>query len=109
MYFDDGAVQANRLDPDAYDLSMLQLLEYAIEHSVLGPAIHARVDGVPIAESLGQPAPLATVLRHVQNRIDYAQIRMADIAALLGQAVLDLAVLRFGDFPLRSIPYTYTL
>ena len=105
MHFDDGTVQPNRLDLDAHDLSMLQLLEYAIEHSVLGPAIHARVDGVPIAESLGQPAPLATVLRHVQNRIDYAQIRMADIAALLGQAVLDLAVLRFGDLHMRSMPY----
>ena len=105
MHFDDGAVQANRLDLDAHDLSMLQLLEYAIEHPILGPAIHARVDGVPIAESLGQSAPLATVLGHVQDRIDYAQIRMADVAALLGQAVLDLAVLRFGDFHRRSMPY----
>jgi len=105
MHFDDSAVQGNRLDLDAHDLSMLQLLEYAIEHPVLGPAIHARVDGVPVAESQGQPAPLATVLCHVQDRIEYAQIRMADVAALLGQAVLDLAVLRFGDFHLRSMPY----
>jgi hypothetical protein len=65
----------------------------------------ARVDGVPIAESLGQAAPLATVLRHVQNRTDYVQIRMADVAALLGQAVLDLAVLRFGDLHMRIMPY----
>jgi hypothetical protein len=82
MHFHDSAVQANRLDLDAHDLSMLQLLEHAIEHPVLGPAIHARVHGVPIAESFGQPAPFATVLRHVQNRIDYAQIRMADVAPL---------------------------
>ena len=107
MHFDDGAVQANRLDLDAHDLNMLQLREHAIEHAILGPAIHARVDGVPIAESLGQPAPLATVLGHVQDRIDYAQIRMADVAALLGQAVLDLAVLLFGDFHPRSMPYGY--
>ena len=105
MHFDDGTVQPNRLDLDAHDLSSLQLLEYAIEHPVLGPAIHARVDGAPIAESLGQSAPLATVLGHVQDRIDYAQIRMADAAALLGQAVLDLAVLRFGDFHRRGMPY----
>ena len=65
----------------------------------------ARVDGVPIAESLGQPAPFATVLGHVQNRIDYAQIGMADVAPLLGQAMLDLAVLCFGDFHPRSMPY----
>src|SRR6185436_461226 len=105
MHFDNGAVQAHRLDLDAHDLSMLQLLEHAIEHPVFGPAIHARVDGMPIAESLGQPAPFATVLGHVQDRIDYAQIRMADVAALRGQALLDLAVLRFGDFHLRSMPY----
>ena len=105
MHFDDRAVQANRLDLDAHDLSMLQLLEHAIEHPIFGPAIHARVDGVPIAESQGQPAPLATVLGHIKNGIDYAQIHMADVAALLGQAVPDLAVLRFGDFHLRSMPY----
>ena len=80
MHFDDGAVQANRLDLDAHDLSMLQLLEHASQHAVLGPAIHARVDGVPIAESRGQPAPFATVLGHVKNRIDHAQIRMLDVA-----------------------------
>jgi hypothetical protein len=33
------------------------------------------------------------------------QIRMADVAALLGQAVLDLAVLRFGDLHMRIMPY----
>ena len=109
MHFDDGAVQANRLDLDAHDLSMLQLLEHAIEHPVFRPAIHPRVDGVPIAESLGQPAPFATMLGHVQDRIDYAQIRVADVAALFGQAVLDLAVLLFSDFHPCSMPYTYTL
>ena len=103
MHFDDSAVQADRLDLDAYDLSMLQFLEHAIEYSALGPAIHARIDGVPIAEAIGQSAPFATVLSHVQDRIDYAQIRMAYVAPLLGQAMLDLAVLRFGDFHPRSI------
>jgi hypothetical protein len=32
---------------------------------------------------------------------------MAYVAPLLGQAMLDLAVLRFGDFHPRSMPYTY--
>lgn len=103
MDFDDSAVQPNRLDPDAHDLSMLQLLKHTIEHPILGPAIHARVEGVPIAESQGQPAPFATVLGHVQNRIDYAQIRMADIAALLWQAVLDLAPSACTACPPRCI------
>ena len=104
MYFDDGAVQANRVDPDAYDLSMLQLLEYSIEHSVLGPAICAcrRCANCRIAWAARATCNL---LRHVQNRIDYVQIRMADVAALLGQAVLDLSVLRFGDLHKRIMPH----
>ena len=105
MHFDDGAVQADRLDLDAYNLGLLQFLEHAVQHAALGPAVHAHVHGMPVAEPLGQSAPLATMLCHVQDRIDYAQIRMTDIATLLGQAVLDLAVLRFGDFHLRSMPY----
>ena len=109
MHFDDGAVQAHRLDLDTHDLSMLELLEHPIKHSGLGPAVHARVHGMPVAEPLGQSAPLATMLCHVQDRIDYAQIRMTDIATLLGQAVLDLAVLLFGDFHTRIMPYGYAL
>jgi hypothetical protein len=34
---------------------------------------------------------------------------MAYVAPLLGQAMLDLAVLRFGDFHSHSMPYTYPL
>src|SRR5512139_1908656 len=109
MDFDDGTVQAHRLELDAYDLSMLQLLEHPIEHAALGPAIHAGVDGVPVAEAFGQAAPLAAVLGYVQDGIDHAQIRMVDVAALLGQAVLDLAVLLFGDFHPCSMPYAFAL
>jgi hypothetical protein len=49
------------------------------------------------------------MLCHVQDRIDYAQIGMTNIATLLGQAVLDLAVLLFGDFHARIMPYGYAL
>ena len=109
MHFDDGAVQAYRFDLDAHDLSMLQLLKHTIEHPVLGPAIHARVEGVPIAKALGQAAPLAAVLGHVEHGIDHAQILMGDVAMSLRQAVLDLAVLLFGDFHPPSMPYAYEL
>jgi hypothetical protein len=44
-------VQAHRFDLDTHDLSMLQLFKQAIEHAILGPAVHASVDGVPIAEA----------------------------------------------------------
>ena len=107
MHFDDGAVQADRIDLDTHDLSMLQAFKDSIEHPRLRPAVHAGVDGVPVAKTLRQSAPLATMLCHVQDRIDYAQIRMTDIATLLGQAVFDLAVLLFADFHARIMPYVY--
>ena len=53
MHFDRRTVQGYRFDLDPHDLIVLQLREYAIQHAVLGPAIHAGVDGVPVAESLG--------------------------------------------------------
>ena len=53
MHLDDSAVQGNRLDLDAHDLSMLQLFKNPIQYATLGPAIHARVDRVPIAEAFG--------------------------------------------------------
>ena len=82
MHFDRGTVQRHSFDLDAHDLSMLQLCEYSIQHAILRPAIHARVDRVPVAEPLGQTAPLAAMLDHVQDRIVQEQIRMADVAAL---------------------------
>ena len=98
MHFDHGAVQTHRLDLDTHDLSMLQLFKNPIQYATLGPAIHASVDRVPIAEPFGQTAPLATMLGHVQDRIENEQIRMADIAPLSGQTVLDLLILRFVEF-----------
>ena len=90
-----------QVDPD--DLRMLQLCEDPIQHTALRPAIHAGVDGVPVAEPLGQTAPFATLLGDLQDRVQHAQIGQAHIAALNRQTVLDQAVLRFADFHPRSI------
>ena len=98
MHLDHGAVQRHRFDLDAHDLSMLQLLEHPIHHAQLGPPVHAGVDRVPVAEALGQAAPLAAVLGHVQDRIDHLQVGQADIASLSRQATLDLFVLGRCDF-----------
>ena len=103
MHLDRGTVQTDGFDLDADDLSMLKLRKYSVEHSILRPAIHARVDGVPIAESLGQPAPFAALLGNKQDRVQHPQIGQAHIAALSRQTMLDQAVLRFGDFHSRSI------
>jgi hypothetical protein len=74
MHLHDSAVQRHGLDLDAHDLRLLQLLEHSIEHATLGPAIHARVDGVPVAKALGQAAPLAAMLGNIQDRVQHAQI-----------------------------------
>jgi len=105
VHFDHGAVQTDRLDLDTHDLSMLQLFKNSIQYAALGPAIHASVDRVPIAEPFGQTTPLAPMLGHVQDRIENEQIRMADVAALFRQTVFDLLVLRFVEFHPRSMPY----
>ena len=104
MDFHYGAVQGHRLDLDAYELSMLQSLEQSIQHAALGPAVHARVDRVPIAKALWQAAPLAAVLGHIQDGVENLQIRKTYIASLPRQTALDLLILGFGDFHTRSIP-----
>ena len=47
MDLDDGAVEQHRLQSEAQDPLPLQPVEDPVEHLVLEPAIHARVDGVP--------------------------------------------------------------
>ena len=103
MHLDDGAVQRDRFDLDAHDLSMLQPLEHPIQHAQLGPPVHAGVDRVPVAEALGQAAPLAAVLGHIEDGVEYPQIAQADIAALGGQAIFDLLELGCCDLHVRSV------
>jgi hypothetical protein len=98
MYLDHCAVQAHRFDPYTHNLSMLQFFKQAIEHATFRPAVHTCIDGVPIAEALGQPTPLTAMLGHVQDRIEHAQICVVDVTALLGQAVFDLGVLLLANF-----------
>ena len=97
MDLDAGGVQRHSFDLDAYDLGLLQLLEYSVEHAGLGPAVHPRIDGVPVAKSLGQAAPLAAVFGHEEDGVQDLQVAQADIATLRGQAVLDLLELGCCD------------
>lgn len=97
MHLDAGAVQRHCLDLDLHDLRLLQLLESAIKHTGLCPATHARVDRVPIAKSLGQTTPLASVFSNVQDR------RQADVAALRGQTVFYLGKLSGRDLHSLSV------
>ena len=103
MHFHGRAIQRHGFDLEADDLSMLQLCEHSIQHTTFGPAIHAGVDRVPVAEACGQAAPFAALLGHVQDGVQHQQIGQAHVATLGWQTVFDQAVLRVGDFHARSI------
>ena len=104
MDLDARGVERDRFDLDAHDLRSLQLLEHAIKYPGLCPAVHARVDGVPVAKPLGQSAPLAAMLGHIEDRIDHLQIAQADVATLLGQAMLNGGELCGRDLHGRYCP-----
>ena len=103
MDLDDGTVQGDGFEPHADDLCVLQLGKDAIQHPALCPPIHARIDGVPVAESLGEPAPFALLLGDVQDGIEYVEIVERHVAAWGRQTRRDVAILCVGDFPVRSI------
>src|ERR1035441_4061740 len=97
MHFDDGGVQFDGRDLDTHDLLALQLLKDAIQNAVLGPAVHAGINGVPVAETLGKSAPFAALLGDIQDRVQHREIAQAHIAALTGKTGLDATVLSLGN------------
>jgi hypothetical protein len=89
MNLDACPVQRHSFDLDAHDLLALKLLEHLVQHASVGPPAHARIGRMPVAKSLRQSAPLATMLGDIQHRVHHLQIGHADIAALQRQAMLD--------------------
>ena len=100
MHLDGGRVQCYGLDLDAYDLLPLQPFKDALQHAVLGPAVHARVEGVPVAKTLGQSAPLAPLLGHLQQRVEHLQVGKSAMASLARKARFDTKILCLGVFPI---------
>ena len=109
MYFNDRAVQRHCLDLDLDNLLTLKLFKHAIQHTAFGPAVHPRVDGMPIAKSLRQGSPFAPLLGNEQNSVEHLKIGEANVASLSRQARLDPLNLGFGDFHVQSIPQNGTL
>jgi hypothetical protein len=95
-----GRIQTEGLDLDAHDLFQLQLLEDMAQGATFGPAIHAHIDGVPVAESPGKPTPLAALLGHIQNSVEHLKITQTHVPTLNRQAISDLFVLLSRDFHL---------
>lgn len=104
MHLDAGAVERNRLDLDSHDLLALQLCEHFVQHTGLLPSTHAGVNRVPIAKTLGQAAPLASVLCHIQHGIDDLQIGQAHVASLQWKAMLDARELLGCDLHVGQCP-----
>jgi hypothetical protein len=98
VHFDDRTVGRHRFDFDVDDLLFLQRHKDAVQHPCLGPAIHPRVDRMPVAEPAGQASPLAALLGHIQDRVHYSKIGDAYIAALSRKTSLNPSILFLGDF-----------
>src|ERR1700677_3932558 len=96
--FDNGAIQGNRLDFELDYLFLLQPRKDPIKHARLAPAVHAGIDGMPVAQPTGQTAPFTALFGHIQDRIDYFQIAQADVTTLTRKAVCNALILGFGDF-----------
>src|ERR1700688_699954 len=103
MNLHNRTIEAHGLYFYAYQLFALQLCEQPIQHPALGPAIHARVDGMPVAKALRQRAPLTSVLGDIQNCVDDLQIRLRHVASLTRQILLDSTELGGCDFHALSI------
>jgi hypothetical protein len=72
------AAHRHRFDLDLHNLGLLQPLKGLHQHARLRPSAHSRLDHVPVSEALGKAAPFAVMLGHVQDGIEYLQIRQAD-------------------------------
>ena len=103
MDFHRSRIEREGFDADTDDLFELQLLAHAIQHAIFRPPVHAHVNRVPATEPLGQPAPLAALLGHIENRMQHLQVGQTYIAALHRQAVFDARKLLFGDFHPKNI------
>ena len=87
MDFDGRAVQTHVFNVNGQDLLFLEPGKDAIQDAGFAPAIHSRVDGMPIAEMLWQTTPFAAMLNDIQQRVEQFQIGHADVASLAWQAI----------------------
>lgn len=82
---DDGRVHFHCLDLEAHDLFPVQTLEELPQNIVLGPAIHADIDGVPRTGFLRQSAPLAALFGNIEQRVEKLQVGQLQYAPLTEQ------------------------
>ena len=107
MDLDDGAVHRYRFEFDAHDLFPLEVFKHPVDHSILRPAVHPCVDGMPIAESGRQPPPLAALLGDIQNRVEHLQVRQFDVPSLNGKDRCNAFVLSFCNLNAAMITFQH--
>ena len=98
MNLDGRRVHLDGLKPDVNDLFFPQTLKDLIQNSVLGPTVHAGMDGVPRAKTFGQATPLAALFGDIKQRVEKLLTRRSHVAALPRQFRLFTRKLRLGDF-----------
>jgi len=87
MHFNDGAVERDGFNPDPDEFFALQPLKNTVEHAGLAPAVHPRVDRMPVAKARRQSPPFAPLLSDVENRVEHLEIPDTNIAALPRQDI----------------------
>ena len=103
MHFDAGTVQAYRLHSNTDNILLLKTFEKSLQDTVFTPAIHARINRMPIPIGFRQCPPLASVFRDIQNRIHQLEIAHAYISALARQIFRNLFILFFIEFHADNI------
>ena len=63
----------------------LQFLKHSVEDTVLRPATHPLVNGIPSAKLRREASPFTTVLRHVQNGVKHLPVKNSHISSLSRQ------------------------
>ena len=109
MDLDEGTVHGDGFERHAEDLRVVQRGNDAIPHPALGPTIHARLEGGPVAESLGEPAPWAPLLGHGQDGMAYVPMVERHGAAWGRHTRRDWAIRCGGEFQVRRIAYKWPL
>jgi hypothetical protein len=79
-------------------LLFLKAFEYAVKNSVFAPTVHPGVNAAPNAKPFRQTAPLASMLRHIQDRIQYLDAVKAYISALAWKTVSNPLILFLYNF-----------
>lgn len=70
MNLHDRAIQRYRFNPNANNPRALQLREYSVQYAVARPAVHARVDRVPAAETGRRTTPFTSVLGNIKDCVE---------------------------------------